>query len=169
MQIAYTLTFQEFLEGQRVHENRCTKTRVLRFLNWWFFPLLGLVLVLGSIMLWREGSPWVTVIVVFVYGLFLVCYRLLLVGRAKNKYVNTRRGNGSVLLDISEDQIVVEWPEFGKSVANWSAIKKFREDEKVLLLYVAPAIFFTVPKRAMSPEQVSELLFLLNKKLVLRG
>ena len=72
MQIAYTLTFQEFLEGQRVHENRSVKARVLRFLNWWFFPVLGLVLVLGSIMLWREGSPWATVIVVFVYGLFLI-------------------------------------------------------------------------------------------------
>ena len=169
MQIAYTLTFQEFLEGQRVHESRSVKTRVLRFLNWWFFPLLGLVLVLGSIMLWHEGSPWVTVIVVFLYGLFLVSYRLLLVGRAKSKYVNTRRGNGSVLLNVEEDEIVAEWPEFARSVAKWSAIKKFREDEKVLLIYMAPAIFFIVPKRALSPEQLSELLFVLNRKLVLRG
>lgn len=169
MQIAYTLTFQEFLEGQRVHENRCTKTRGLRFLNWWFFPVLGLVLVLGSIMLWREGSPWATVIVVFVYGLFLICYRLLLLGRAKSKYINTRRGDGSVLLQVEEDEIVAEWPECARSVAKWSAIKKFRENEKVLLIYIAPAIFYVIPKRALSREQLSELLFLLNKKLVLRG
>jgi YcxB-like protein len=169
MQIAYTLTFLEFLEGQRVHENRSAKARVLRFLNWWFFPVLGLVLVLGSIVLWREGSPWLTVIVVFLYGLFLVCYRLLLLGRAKSKYTNTRRGDGSVLIQLEEDEIVAEWPECARSVAQWTAIKKFREDEKVLLIYVAPAIFFIVPKRALSPEQLSELLFLLNRKLVLRG
>ena len=169
MQIAYTLTFQEYLEGQRVHENRCTKTRVLRFLNWWFFPLLGLVLVLGSIVLWREGSPWVTVIVVFVYGLFLVCYRLLLLGRAKSKYINTRRGDGSVLVDLGENQIVVQWPDTAMTVATWAAAKDFRENEKVLLIYIAPAIFYVLPKRALSRDQLSELLVLLNKKLVLRG
>jgi len=39
----------------------------------------------------------------------------------------------------------------------------------VLLIYIAPAIFYVIPKRALSREQLSELLFLLNKKLVLRG
>ena|SRR5579871_2294694 len=169
MQIAYTLTFLEFLEGQRVHESRSTKTRVLRFLNWWFFPLLGAVLVLCSILLWREGSPWVTVIVVFVYGLFLVSYRLLLLGRAKSKYINTRRGDGSVVAELGEDQIVVQWPDTARTVATWAAAKNFRESEKVLLLYVAPAIFYIIPKRVLSPDQLSELLVLLNKKLILRG
>ena len=51
MQIAYTLTFPEFFEAQRVHASRSMRARVFRFLNWWFFPVLGLVLVIASLVL----------------------------------------------------------------------------------------------------------------------
>jgi hypothetical protein len=48
-----------------------------------------------------------------------------------------------------------EWLEFAKISVVWSAVAKFREREKVLLIYVAPALFF----------HRSQVRFLLNRKI----
>jgi len=165
MQLAYTLTFADYLEAQRVHASRSTRAQVFRFLNWWFFPVLGLVLVIVSLVLWREGSPLITVTLVLLYGLFLISYRYLLQERVRKVYRETRRGGGARLLDIDDDHFFCEWPEVAKITVAWSAVKKFRESEKVLLIYVAPALFFIVPKRALSAEQYGQLVFLLNRKI----
>jgi hypothetical protein len=165
MQIAYTLTFPDYLEAQRVHASRSTRAQIFRFLNWWFFPVLGLVLVVTSLILWREGSALITVSLVLLYGLFLVSYRYLLQGRVRKVYRETRRGTGATLLDIDDDHFFCEWPDFAKTSIAWQAVKKFRENEKVILVYVAPAIFLILPKRSLSPEQYGQLVFLLNRKV----
>ena len=165
MQLAYTLTFADYLEAQRVHASRSTRAQVFRFLNWWFFPVLGLVLVVVSLVLWREGSPLITVSLVLLYGLFLISYRYLLQERVRKVYRETRRGAGATLLDIDDDHFICEWLDFAKISVVWPVVKKFRESEKVLLIYVAPALFFIVPKRALSPEQYGQLIFLLNRKI----
>ena len=39
----------------------------------------------------------------------------------------------------------------------WSAIRAVREDEKLLLIYLAPAKMFMIPKRVCTPGQLEEL------------
>jgi len=39
----------------------------------------------------------------------------------------------------------------------WSAIRALREDEKLLLIYLAPAKMFMIPKRVCTPAQIEEL------------
>ena len=165
MQLAYTLTFVDYLEAQRVHASRSVRAQIFRFLNWWFFPVLGLVLVGVSLVLWREGSPLITVSLVLLYGLFLISYRYLLQERVRKVYRETRRGAGGTLLDLDDEHFFCEWLQFAKISVAWSAVKKFGESEKVLLIYVAPGLFFIVPKRALSPEQYGQLVYLLNRKI----
>jgi hypothetical protein len=47
---------------------------------------------------------------------------------------------------------------------NWKAVQFFREDPKLIMLYLAPAKFVALPKRACTPEQIAELQSLLARK-----
>jgi hypothetical protein len=48
---------------------------------------------------------------------------------------------------------------------DWGAVKSFRENEKILLLYTAPALFVPIPKHVCTEEQVTELRSLLLRKV----
>jgi hypothetical protein len=52
-----------------------------------------------------------------------------------------------------------------KSELNWKAIKSFRENKRIFILYLAPARFIAIPKRVFSEAQIEELRTLLLRKI----
>jgi hypothetical protein len=53
----------------------------------------------------------------------------------------------------------------GKSQLQWRAFTKYKETERLFVLYMSPARSTFIPKRAMSPQQIEELRVLLRARI----
>lgn len=65
-------------------------------------------------------------------------------------------GDGTRVLSFDEQLIKAEECHI-KSEFEWPAIRFMREDKNVLMPYLAPSKFITVPKRACSLEEFEAL------------
>jgi hypothetical protein len=52
-----------------------------------------------------------------------------------------------------------------RSEVQWQAVRSFSENEKVFLLYLAPAKFMAIPKRICSEQEISELRSLFKQEI----
>jgi hypothetical protein len=65
---------------------------------------------------------------------------------------------------FNEDLIHVEGTNSSGDM-KWAAVKRFSENGKVFLVYLAPSKFMVLPKRVFQPGQADELRALLQRKL----
>jgi hypothetical protein len=83
----------------------------------------------------------------------------------KRCYKRTRSDNSECKLTFGEEHIGIEGLHT-RGEMDWGAVKSFRENEKILLLYTAPALFVPIPKHVCTEEQVTELRSLLLRKVM---
>jgi hypothetical protein len=65
-------------------------------------------------------------------------------------------GDGSRVIDFDQNSIRANEANV-KSEVEWAAIQSIKEDKNIMMLYLAPAKFVMIPKRARFEEQYSEL------------
>lgn len=63
---------------------------------------------------------------------------------------------GTTKLEVGEDGIRHETC-YSQSSYPWSAIHEWREDDEIVLLYIASQLFYMVPKRIADPGQIALL------------
>ena len=162
--LRYKLTFEDFLSAQRLHTKRGIWPRISSFVANWICPFLGICFFGMAFRQWRGHAPTGSVLSFIYMGAILVGCRFWLRLKHRRGYHRTRTGSGDCSLFFSESNFLTEEQDYEKTEYSWNAVKAWSEDAKVMLLYVAPALFIAIPKRAISEPQLSDLRALLERK-----
>jgi YcxB-like protein len=161
--LQFTLTFEDYLNAQRLHARK----------NWWLclnyfaaryvLPVLGVLLILLGFLIFGHAVPSMLSTINFGLGVFFVLYPWYYRARLKRCYLRTRTGKGETSVELGDETIRV-MAENVSSDINWKAVQSCREDKNVFLLYLAPAKFIVLPKREFSPDKIVEARSLLTQR-----
>jgi hypothetical protein len=78
---------------------------------------------------------------------------------------NNPSAQGEIVYTFDDKGSFATFPT-GESRLDWGAYTKYKETGPMFLLFFSPYRFTSIPKRAMSPEQVEELRGLLKKGIL---
>jgi hypothetical protein len=164
MQLQFKLSFDDYLAAQRLHERRSLGSRFIYMLNYYLSPLIGLFFLACGLLLIESNASFSSIAAIFSACIILLCLPLYMHMRLKRCYKRTRSDSGECKLTFDEERIGVEG-QYSRGEMDWRAVKLFREDEKIFVLYTAPAKFIPVPKRICSAAQINELRTILQLKV----
>ena len=162
--LEFTLTFEEYFAAMRLHSRRSFWRRLNWICGGFIAPVVGVLVIAVGLLIIGPGVPWIAVGIVLAYGLFLVAYPVYRRWRLRSCYSRTRIGTGHTAVDFGEMNIRTQAPG-AKSEIDWAAVNSFAEDKNVFLVYVAPAKFIAIPKRACSEIQIDEIQHLFGEKI----
>jgi hypothetical protein len=156
MQIAYEISEQDFLDAQKLavkkHPSRRTR---LTFLILPYWGLFLFVAVAWNVI--RSGVDWDSrLILPFAFGLFGLASPWLFKQSVKKSYRKTTSMHGQRTLVVDDTGLSFTGTNFSSQL-KWQFFLKFAEDDKTFVLYQSNQIFHPIPKRQLSPEQISEL------------
>jgi hypothetical protein len=120
----------------------------------------------------------------FLVGIFLIDHDLALIGwmwlavsaaiglasyeiprlRVRRSFRNTPSAQNEICFKLSLDGTEVLFA-MGKSQREWRAYTSYKENASFFLLYLSPAQYSWIPKRAMSAQQIEELRGLLIDRI----
>lgn len=164
MQLQFQLSLGDYLAAQSLHSKRSFWSRLLRVLNRYIYPALGLVFLAFSLLLISSKASNETILVLIICGIILLFYPIYLHFWFRRCYKLTRSGNDGCQLTFGEESIGTEG-QYSKGEMEWKGIHFFREDKNVFLLYLAPAKFLAIPKRVCTEEQITEFRSLLSRQV----
>jgi len=134
-----------------------------RLLTLFFFMLAGVSLLLFALQPTTDALPTVGP----VFG-FAACGLVLLWVQpwwvARNQFSKQPAAQGSQTLMVDAAGIHLRW-SCGSSDVEWKNFIRWSECRNDFLLHKSPASFDIVPKRAFSPEQLSEFRGLLAENI----
>jgi hypothetical protein len=166
--IQFTITFNDYLNAQRLHSKSRWWKRLVQIANRMVLPAFGVLLVIGGVAIARDGESSKSFLLVIGCGLFLLSYPLLARLYLGYCYRVTRAGTGECEFDFNSDSIQTRTTNT-KGEVQWPAIRSFSEDKKSFLLYIAPAKFFVIPKRVCSEDQINELRSLFQTQVIAKA
>jgi len=164
MQVTYELTQRDFVDSFIAHHNRRRLERwSYRVVALFFFILAAMSLLLFVLQPTTDALP--TVGPVF---WFAACGLILLWVQprwaARNQFSKQPRVQSCRTLVADTAGIHLRWSG-GSSDLEWKNFIRWFECKSNFLLYSSPASFDIVPKRAFSPEQLSEFRGLLAQNI----
>jgi hypothetical protein len=155
MEIRYQCDEQDYLEAQRAHVRK----------NLYLSMGLGvLCLVLGTVLIFRGGSGPVVAISLLLGTWWLLCPLLRWPARVRKDFHEHPNLSREYVAQIDSDGIRTR-SDIGESQRTWLAYMKYRETDKVFMLYSGARIFEIIPKRAFSTSQLQEATELFRNKL----
>lgn len=137
--ISGRLSEDDFLAAQRLHRRRCSRGVT---------TVLLVVALVGIPLLFTDGlATGVTLMIVAICGLLgeALQSRLLLPWQARRLYRQCAAYRQSFGYSWDEESLSVT-SESGHARRRWSDYVKFREDERIFLLYHADNLFEMLPK-----------------------
>jgi YcxB-like protein len=155
-QINYEISEQDFLDAQKLairkHPKRATRL-ILRILPYW-----GLLVFLGVAWpIFTGGFEWHSAMVApLAFGVFALSSPLLLTRAQRAAYRKTTSLHGLRTLSMDEQGLSFEGSNFSSQL-KWPFFLDFAEDNKSFVLYQSNHIFHPIPKRQLSPQQISDL------------
>ena len=161
MQLRYELTLSDYLSAQALHAKRSGLSYFSRILGYVICPVLGCLFLAWNLASGLfTSSPAIAVLV----PVYLLACPLILRWNLRRCYRRTRSSNCGCTIDF-EPNLVRTASASTRSEIEWSAIRRFSEDNRTLLLYLAPAKYIAIPKRVCTAEQVRELRALFETKI----
>jgi hypothetical protein len=155
--IEYTPAFNDYLCAQRLHAKRRVWTRINDFAARIGNPALGALILVLALLIAGPGVSWTGPYVFMIAcGITLLAYPIYYRYRVKNCFKRTRIGDGGRTFDIDEHSLKLQ-EGHTRSECAWSAIQAIREDQNVLMLYIAPAKFILIPKRHCALQDINEV------------
>ena len=165
MEITYELTQRDFYDSLIAHRNGSTFRK-------WTFRLIAffIFLVAASGLITVILRPQNTAtradllpmfIVVAVWGIVLWGGPRL---SARSQYRKQPAAQGARTLRTDAAGVHWRWSG-GASDVEWKTYMRYVESKRQFLLYLSPAMFNMVPKRALTPEQISEFRMLLAQNI----
>jgi hypothetical protein len=170
--IRFTVGFDDYMSAQLLNKADDFGFRCSLLLIRWIFPILGLCCFGFIFYIWdpygvfiiRNVNFYFTILIFVVCGVLLVNSRFSFRRQCKNAYRGTLKGTSETQMLFREDKFFAERSGFTKTEYGWNAVESWRENAKVLILSLAPAVFLIVPKHALSESQLHELRELLFQK-----
>jgi hypothetical protein len=164
MLIVFSLDFRDFKAAQTLHAKRSEIPYLGYCAVRYIYPVLGLCILAFEFTPHHfVGSPQPKLYGALC-GLFLVCIPLYVRWMTKRCYVRTKSDSSDCSIEFDERSIRAK-NLHTRSEVEWTAIRSSSEDSKTFLLYLAPARFLVIPKRACTSEQANELRTLLQEKV----
>jgi hypothetical protein len=155
IQIRFTLTFKDYLNVLWLHRDRHWRPGFTQFMTTRFLPGVGLLLVIGGFTISERKFSSDTLVTVG-FGLGLMSYPLLSRLYLARCYRATRPENTVWDLEFSPEIVRAQEPN-SRGEYQWSAFISYSESKLIFLLYLAPARFIAIPKRACSESQINDL------------
>jgi YcxB-like protein len=164
MEVTYELTQRDFLDSFIAHRNRS------KFRKWSFRILVSAILVVVGVGLIAVAvqpnrqalASFGPLVVLGVMWVALMWVTPWWAARRQFSKQPSAQGPRTVLLDAEG----IHWRWSGGSAdAAWQNYVRFLEARDQILFYSSPACFNIVPKRALTPGQLSELRALLARNL----
>ncbi len=170
-QLQFRFELSDYVNAQRLHGRRTPVLKCVQFFSRWIAPIMGVLMVVFAISRVvihglsesRTELP-VSVFIILGVGIALIIYWPLVHLNWRLCYEETRSNDGEWSLEFSDDLIRTHTNN-SKSEVRWSAIRSFAEDKNMFLLYLAPAKFFPLPKRACTPEEINDLRELFQRRV----
>jgi len=164
IRVHFEFTYRDYADTQNLHAKRGEWAYIAHFLAYYFYPFLGLLILLFEFLPGRHDGSSNAKIVSTVCGLVLLAIPIYRQFNLRRCYRRSRTGCGDCTIEFGEE-IIHAKGELTKSEVQWSAIQSFSEDEKGFLLYLAPARFLPLPKRACSAAEIDDLRALFARKI----
>ena len=161
MRLQYKLTFQDFLAAQALHSKRSALSRINFLGPIYLFPIIGLGFIAWAKLLHATGASMATLVGAGVY--LLVC-PFLVRSRYKRLFHRTRSTDEPSTIDFNDQMIRCQGPH-SKGELEWAAVQSFSEDDRTLILYLAPGKFLCIPKRVCDAAQVESLRAMFQDKI----
>ena len=161
MLIRFELSFADYLAAQNLHATRSIARRIMRIVNFYLFPIFGILMLCMAISIRDDRSP---ALIMTLCSLILVGYPAYYRFQMFRCYKRTRSGDGASTITF-EESLIQTASANSKSEMRWSAFCSFRENDRVLLFYVARGKFLAIPTRVCSSEQIEEIRSLVSRHL----
>jgi hypothetical protein len=163
LQTEFELLQEDFKEIVKNHLYLRSARRFLNILRIIVAAVLGFCAILTAVAgetTWAICFGFVCLVVV---GVLILAPRLAVRSLQNTPFY---KGKVRVQADDSGTRFVYET---GDSNTQWSGYIRFLETKNLFILYVSKVMFRPIPKRALSPGQVSELREMLQKKIASPG
>jgi hypothetical protein len=169
MQVTYQLTAEDYRQGIQASRKRTA------FGRWSYRVLLGIaglaiaMAVVGGfgVIVSHNSKIASNLVPLFLLAVFWV---LAIPGipylSARSQFNGSPSAKGPITLDVSDEGFRTK-TQFSDSNIGWGAIIGFVEMKTIFALFPSPRIFYPVPKRAFTPEQLAEFRQLLEQKIKL--
>jgi hypothetical protein len=148
-EIFYTISEKDFIKAYRLAAKASKKQLI------WLY--IGGFLLLCLALFGPEGLKnlgWIS-LGGGAAGYFLTLY-FLTPRQAKNHYRNYKSIQGQLSIKLENDGFVIK-TEDGNNYAKWDKLLKWRENNQYMLIYLAPKLFYLIPKNENSNEVVKNL------------
>lgn len=129
-----------------------------------FVLLLGLLFLVGVFLIDHDFllAGWLWLVLSAGIGIRIYEVPRIQVRRSLKNYPSAQ---GEIVYTFNDKGSLATFPT-GESRLDWAAYTKYKETGPMFLLFFSPYRFTSIPKRAMSPEQVEELRGLLKKGIL---
>jgi hypothetical protein len=164
IQLNFALSLDDYLAAQRLYAKSNWWLHLNQFAGRIVLPVMGACTFVLAFLISGKGVPWVIFLGMVGLGILLALYPLYMRFRLKQCYRRTRTDDGSCTLELNENVIRMQGSN-AKSEVDWTAVKSTAENDKVILIYLAPAKFYVIPKRACDEQQLNEVRELCKHKL----
>ena len=164
MEVNYELTQRDFFESLIAHRNR------KKWVKWSFRVFITVAIIFAGLSLFvaamRPSAETLSNLFPFLGLVGLWC--LLMWGSpwwlARTQFLKQPSAQGRRRALFDGDGIHWRW-DGGSSEVEWKSYVRWMETRNEILLYTSPVLFGIVPKRALTPEQLSELRTLLTQNI----
>jgi YcxB-like protein len=163
LMVKFTLTANEFLEGQRSFGRSLAPT-TSRFWYWFQIPL-GILLLAEGIVGFASGGNVGLRLFFIVFGAYLVLdWAFLAPRRVKKEFTRYPDLSGDRMFEFREEKLLVQ-TSHGKSEMAWSRFSRFAETDSLFVRLAPPRFIYSIPKRVFAPGDCDHLRSLLRLKL----
>ena len=128
------------------------------------FVLLLALLFLVGIYLLNHGLPvagWLWLALSAAIG--IAVYQVPRI-QVRRNLRDSPSAHGEIVITLDGEGTVTTFPT-GESRLNWGAYTKYKETGSMFLLFVSPNRCMSIPKRAMTPQQIEELRGLVKARI----
>jgi len=128
------------------------------------FVLLLALLFLVGIYLINQNFPvagWLWL--VMSAGIGIAVYEVPRI-QVKRNLRSSPSAQGEIVLALDDEGTVATFPT-GESRLNWRAYTKYKETGSMFLLFFSPYRYVSIPKRAMTPQQIEDLRALVKARI----
>jgi hypothetical protein len=162
MQITYHFTQRDFYEAVAAHFNSRAAWK------WILRGVIGcqVLLVATDLFLYRTGR-WSGTLASALYPIvvFMLFWLVVFWGyprwAARSQFRNQPSVRGPRTLTLDSNGMSSVW-DGGNASIEWKNFLRFYESKNQILIYSSPACFNIIPKRTLSPEQLSQVRQLLS-------
>jgi hypothetical protein len=154
MRIEYQITEDDFVTASKLAMRKRFKRAAVQI---YLFPVVGALFFLAAAITAIAKHNLSGMVPILLWGLILICIPLLWSYQFRRAYRKNPLLRDRRTLDLDDSHLSFN-TENSNSRTTWQSYTRFFEDDKTFILFQQGNRFFiTIPKRELSPSQITEL------------